>query len=196
MQRRRESHTEGLATHGDPESCSGVREGVAEALTGAHAGRVLSREMEFNFQVPRPCLEPKATLKPETFDCLGFTHICGKTRKGRFALVRQTMRKRFRAKLREVKEAYRWRWHEPIPEVGKWLASILRGHYNYYAVPLNYPALEAFHHQVVWLWQRGLSRRSHKARITWQRMWRIARRWLPAPRIVHPWPEQRLCLRT
>jgi group II intron reverse transcriptase/maturase len=134
--------------------------------------------------------------KPETFDFLGFTHICGKTRKGRFALVRQTMRKRFRAKLREVKEAFRWRWHEPIPEVGRWLASILRGHYNYYAVPLNHPALEAFHHRVVWLWQRGLSRRSHKARITWQRMWRIARRWLPAPRIVHPWPDERLCLRT
>ena len=91
--------------------------------------------------------------KPETFDFLGFTHICGKTRKGRFALVRQTMRKRFRAKLREVKEAYRWRWHDPIPEVGKWLASIIRGHLNYYAVPLNFAAIEAFHHRVVCLWQ-------------------------------------------
>jgi group II intron reverse transcriptase/maturase len=134
--------------------------------------------------------------KPETFDFLGFTHICGKTRRGRFALVRHTMRQRLRAKLREVKEALRWRWHDPVPEVGKWLASIIRGHINYYAVPLNFEAIEAFHHQVVCLWRRGLSRRSHKAKVTWERMRRIARRFLPRPRIVHPWPDQRLCLLT
>jgi RNA-directed DNA polymerase len=134
--------------------------------------------------------------KPETFDFLGFTHICGKTRKGRFALVRQTMRQRLRAKLREVKETFRWRWHDPVPEVGKWLASIIRGHLNYYAVPLNFEAIEAFHHQVIRIWKRGLSRRSHKAAVTWERMRRLARLFLPRPRIVHPWPEQRLCLRT
>jgi RNA-directed DNA polymerase len=134
--------------------------------------------------------------KPETFDFLGFTHICGKTRERRFALVRQTMRKRLRAKLREVKEAFRWRWHDPIPEVGKWLASIIRGHFNYYAVPLNFDAIEAFHHQVICLWKRGLSRRSHKAKVTWVRMRRIARRFLPSPRIVHPWPDERLRLPT
>jgi group II intron reverse transcriptase/maturase len=134
--------------------------------------------------------------KPETFDFLGFTHICGKTRKGCFALVRQTMRRRLRAKLREVKEAFRWRWHDPIPEVGKWLASIIRGHFNYYAVPLNFDAIEAFHHQVTRLWKRGLSRRSHKASVTWERMRRLALRFLPRPRIVHPWPDQRLRLPT
>ena len=134
--------------------------------------------------------------KPETFDFLGFTHICGKTRKGRFAIVRQTVRKRLRTKLREVKETFRWRWHDPIPEVGRWLASILRGHYGYYGVPLNFPALEAFYRGVIWLWKRGLGRRSHKAHITWQRMWRLATRWLPPPRIVHLWPDQRLCLPT
>jgi group II intron reverse transcriptase/maturase len=132
--------------------------------------------------------------KPETFDFLGFTHICGKTRKGRFAHVRHTMRKRLRAKLREVKEAFRTRWHHPVPEVGKWLASIIRGHLNYYAVPLNFDAIEAFHRQVVRLWKRGLSRRSHKAYITWERMGRIARRFLPRPRIVHPWPDERFAL--
>jgi group II intron reverse transcriptase/maturase len=131
--------------------------------------------------------------KPETFDFLGFTHVCGKTRKGRFALVRLTMRKRLRAKLREVKEAFRWRWHDPVPEVGKWLASIIRGHMQYYAVPLNYDAIEAFHNGVVCLWRRGLCRRSHKAHVTWTRMLRIARRFLPRPRIVHPWPDERLC---
>jgi RNA-directed DNA polymerase len=134
--------------------------------------------------------------KPETFDFLGFTHICGKTRKGRFALVRHTMRKRLRAKLREVKDAFRWRWHDPIPEVGNWLASILRGHFGYYAVPLNFDAIETFHHQVIRLWKRGLSRRSHKAKVTWVRMRRIASRFLPSPHIVHPWPDQRLCLST
>ncbi len=134
--------------------------------------------------------------KPETFDFLGFTHMCGKTRKGRFALVRQTMRKRLRAKLREVKEALRWRWHDPVPEVGRWLASIIRGHFNYYAVPLNSRAIGAFHHQVVRLWKRGLSRRSHKGKVNWKRMRRLALRYLPSPRIVHPWPDQRLCLLT
>ena len=134
--------------------------------------------------------------KPETFDFLGFTHICGKTRRGRFVLVRHTIRKRLRAKLREVKDAFRWRWHDPVPEVGKWLASIIRGHFNYSAVPLNFKAIEAFHHQVVCLWRRGLSRRSHKALVTWERMRRLARRFLPRPRIVHPWPDQRLRLLT
>lgn len=134
--------------------------------------------------------------KPETFDFLGFTHVCGKTRNGRFALIRLTMRKRLRAKLREVKEAFRWRWHDPVPEVGKWLASIIRGHMQYYAVPLNFDAIEAFHHSVVCLWRRGLCRRSHKAHVTWTRMLRIARRFLPRPRIVHPWPDKRLCLLT
>jgi RNA-directed DNA polymerase len=132
--------------------------------------------------------------KPETFNFLGFTHVCGKTRKGRFALVRLTMRQRLAAKLREVKDAFRWRWHDPVPDVGKWLASIIRGHMQYYAVPLNFAAIEAFHHQVVCLWKRGLSRRSHKAKVTWVQMRRIAMRFLPRPHIVHPWPEQRLAL--
>jgi group II intron reverse transcriptase/maturase len=131
--------------------------------------------------------------KPETFNFLGFTHVCGKTRKGNFALVRLTMRQRLRAKLREVKDAFRWRWHAPVPEVGKWLASIIRGHFNYYAVPLNFDAIQAFHKQVICLWRRGLCRRSHKGHVTWERMQRIARRFLPRPRIVHPWPDQRLC---
>jgi hypothetical protein len=86
----------------------------------------------------------------------------------------------------------RWRWHDPVPEVGQWLASVIRGHLNYYAVPLNFAAIEAFHHQVICLWKRVLSRRSQKAHVTWERMRRIARLRLPRVRIVHPWPEQRL----
>jgi group II intron reverse transcriptase/maturase len=134
--------------------------------------------------------------KPETFDFLGFTHVCGKTRRGRFTVLRRTMRKRLRAKLLEVRNALRPRWHEPVPEVGKWLGSIIRGHMNYYAVPQNFDTVEAFRRQVISHWKRALSRRSQKGYVTWERMRRLERRWLPLVRIVHPYPAQRLCLRT
>jgi RNA-directed DNA polymerase len=130
--------------------------------------------------------------KPETFDFLGFTHICGKTRGGRFTVVRHTARKRVRVKLLEIKAGLRSRWHNPVPEVGRWLASVIRGHMNYFAVPWNSEALEAFRHEVIKLWKRRLSRRSHKAYVTWPRMLRIAKAWLPRVRIVHPYPGQRL----
>jgi RNA-directed DNA polymerase len=132
--------------------------------------------------------------KPETFDFLGFTHVCGKTRKGRFAVLRKTARKRVQAKLKEIKVALRYRWHHPIPEVGAWLASVIRGHMNYYAVPRNFEAVAMFRKEVIKLWRRGLSRRSQKAHVTWPRMQRIADAWLPRVRIVHPWPSQRLAL--
>jgi len=138
----------------------------------------------------------KGRGKPDTFDFLGFTHACGRTRKGRFVVLRLTMRKRLRAKLQEIKVALRQRWHDPVPEVGRWLASIIRGHFNYYGVPLNSRAIGAFHHWVTWYWKRSLSRRSQKGHVTWERMRRIARRWLPPVRIVHPYPYQRLCLPT
>lgn len=132
--------------------------------------------------------------KPDTFDFLGFTHVCGKTRKGRFAVLRRTARKRVRAKLREIKTALRYRWHHPIPEVGRWLASVLRGHMNYYAVPRNFELVTAFRYEVIKLWKHGLSRRSHKAHVTWPRMLRLAEAWLPRVRIMHPYPSQRLAL--
>ena len=132
--------------------------------------------------------------KPETFNFLGFTHICGKTRTGRFEVLRHTMSKRLRAKLREVKETLRRRMHDPIPEVGKWLGSVIRGHLNYYGVPRNSAALRSFHHQVVLLWKRVLNRRSQKADVTWERMDRLVQSWLPRVRIMHPWPEQRFAL--
>jgi group II intron reverse transcriptase/maturase len=132
--------------------------------------------------------------KPETFDFLGFTHICGKTRKGRFTVLRKTARKRVQAKLRAVKAALRYRWHLPVPEVGAWLASIIRGHMNYYAVPRNFDAVAMFRKEVIKLWRRGLCRRSQRAHVTWPRMLRIADAQLPRIRIVHPWPSLRLAL--
>jgi group II intron reverse transcriptase/maturase len=134
--------------------------------------------------------------KPETFDFLGFTHSCGRSRKGRFQLLRRTSRKRVQRKLSEVKTELRRRLHRPVPEVGRWLRSVIQGHVNYYGVPLNYAALSSFRHQVIWLWRRALSRRSQKAHVTWARVSRLARLWLPPARITHPYPSERLCLTT
>jgi group II intron reverse transcriptase/maturase len=134
--------------------------------------------------------------KPETFDFLGFTHICGTTRRGKFLLLRHTVGKRMRAKLREVKTELMRRRHLPVPEQGRWLASVVQGHVNYYAVPTNIFAVAAFHHEAVRLWHRSLSRRSQKARVPWSRMARFRDRWLPTARILHPWPETRFDVRT
>ena len=130
--------------------------------------------------------------KPETFDFLGFTHICGKKRNGRFTVLRQTMRKRVRAKLREVKAELRRRWHDPIPRVGAWLRTVVGGHIRYYGVPMNGWALYMFRWQVGWLWRRALARRSHKGRVSMERMQRLLDRWLPPARVCHPYPLRRL----
>jgi group II intron reverse transcriptase/maturase len=130
--------------------------------------------------------------KPATFNFLGFTHICGKTQKGRFVVWRLTMRKRLVAKLKQIKAELRRRMHQSIPVVGQWLRRILQGHYNYYGVPLNYRAMSTFRYEVSRLWFRTLRRRSQKTRLNWDRMSRLGRRWLPFPKIRHPYPEQRL----
>ena len=123
---------------------------------------------------------------------LGFTHICANDRSGRFKLKRVTSKKKMRAKLKSVKTEMRRRMHHPIPEQGRWLASVLQGHYNYYAVPDNSEALRGFRRRVIWHWRQALRRRSQKGQITWERIDRLAARWLPQPRILHPWPERAL----
>jgi hypothetical protein len=134
--------------------------------------------------------------KPETFDFLGFTHVCAKTRKGRFQLLRRTIAKRMRAKLREVNVALKRRRHQPIPVLGKWLGAVVRGHINYYAVPLNGDMAARFRTECIKHWRAALRMRSHKSTITWDRMNRLARRWLPPARICHPWPDERFDVRT
>ncbi len=129
--------------------------------------------------------------KPETCQFLGFTHICANTQKGRFKLKRITDSKRMRAKLRALKSEIKRRRHLPIPEQGRWLASVLRGHYNYYGVPDNSEALRAFRHQILRHWFTALRRRSQRTRINWQRMFHLEARWLPPVRILHPWPDDR-----
>jgi group II intron reverse transcriptase/maturase len=131
--------------------------------------------------------------RPETFDFLGFTHICGTKRSnGRFTILRQTIRKRLQAKLAEVKAELKRRMHDPVPEVGKWLGMVVEGHCRYYGVPMNTPALGLFRHRVGWLWQRALSRRSQRGRFTWERMTRLVTRYLPCVRVHHPYPLRRL----
>jgi RNA-directed DNA polymerase len=134
--------------------------------------------------------------RPETFDFLGFTHMCGKTRDGRFWLRRVTIKKRLRAKLKQAKAEIRRRRQLPIPEQGRWVASVVRGHLAYYAVPGNIDAVSAFRDQVRWHWREALRRRSQRSRMTWKRYTRIAERWLPPARIVHPHPPVRFAATT
>lgn len=135
--------------------------------------------------------------KPETFNFLGFTHICGKTRRGKFCVLRKSMAKKVRAKLAALTLELRKRLHRPIAETGQWLHAVVAGHYQYYAVPRNIRALNAFRHHIIKLWRKALRRRSDKKkRVTWARMQRLAQRWLPTPRIVHPYPNQRLRVTT
>ena len=133
--------------------------------------------------------------KPETFTFLGFIFIYGKSRRGAFQLQRKTRGDRMRAKLREIKEALRKRMHEPIPDQGRWLKQVVRGFFAYHAVPTNSRALGAFRHHVSDLWRRTLRRRSQKDGMTWAWITKIADAWLPQPRILHPWPEQRFAVK-
>ena len=138
----------------------------------------------------------RGLAKPETFDFLGFTDVCGKTRDGRFWLRRITIKKRMRAKLKQVKAELRRRRHWPIPEQGRWLASVLRGHFNYYAVPGNIDLITAFRDQIRWYWIQTLRRRSQRHRMTWERYSRIERKWPPPARIAHPYPSVCFAART
>ena len=133
--------------------------------------------------------------KPETFNFLGFTFICGKSHRGNFLLKRKTRRDRMRAKLAEIKEEMRRRMHQPIPVQGAWLRQVVSGFFGYHAVPTNSRALLAFRHHVTELWRRTLRRRSQKDGSTWERVTKLVDDWLPKPRILHPWPEQRFTVK-
>lgn len=133
--------------------------------------------------------------KPETFTFLGFTFICGKSRSGSYQLQRKTRTDRMRVKLLEIKTQMRKRMHASIPEQGMWLRSVVTGFFAYHAVPTNQRALSAFRHHVVELWRKSLRRRSQKTKLTWERMTQLVNDWLPTPRILHPWPDQRFAVK-
>ena len=133
--------------------------------------------------------------RPPTFNFLGFTFISTCTRRGTYRLLRRTRADRMRAKLREIKGELRRCMHAPIPDQGRWLNRVLRGYYNYHAIPGNIQALWSMRFQVGWLWQRTLSRRSQKGRVTWARMRGIITRWLPTPHTLHPPPAERFAVK-
>jgi RNA-directed DNA polymerase len=138
--------------------------------------------------------ERRGEGKPETFGFLGFTHSCTRySASPRGVLRRRTIRKRLVSKLHEVKKELRlWR-HRPIPEQGAWLRSVVRGFFNYHAVPTNFDSLVRFRHQAARHWFYSLRRRSQKARrrMNWQKFYPILNRWLPRPAILHPYPHVR-----
>lgn len=137
----------------------------------------------------------RGTTRPETFNFLGFTHISGRTRSGAFQLKRKSRGDRMRAKLKAIKEELRRRRHEPIPEQGRWLGQVVRGYFAYHAVPTNAKSLVTFREHVKVLWLRSLRRRSQKDRTSWQRLHRLAADFLPAVRILHPWPGDRFLVK-
>ena len=137
----------------------------------------------------------RGVSRPDTFAFLGFTFICSKSRRGFFQLQRKTRRDRMQTKLQEIKAELRRRMHQTIPDQGHWLRQVVTGHFAYYAVPTNSRSLSAFRHYVSDLWRRTLRRRSQKDGFTWERMTKLADDWLPAPRILHPWPDQRFAVK-
>jgi RNA-directed DNA polymerase len=132
--------------------------------------------------------------KPETFNFLGFTFICGKSRRGSFLVKRKSRRDRMRAKLQAIKQELRQRMHQPIPQQGKWLKQVVAGYFRYHAVPTNSRALAMFRNEIIKRWGSILGRRSQKGNLTWDRITKLANAWLPQPRILHPWPNQRFAV--
>jgi RNA-directed DNA polymerase len=132
--------------------------------------------------------------RPETFNFLGFTFICGKSRRGKFLVKRRSRRDRMRAKLQAVKQEVRRRMHQQVTAQGTWLRQVVRGYLNYHAVPTNRAALVVFRDEVIKSWMRLLHRRSQRSTLNWEQMRRLANHWLPKPQILHPWPRQRFAV--
>ena len=170
---------------------------VAERLE--HFGLTLhpdkTRLIEFG-RFAREDRHRKGQGKPQTFDFLGFTHCCGKTRLGKFIVLRLTSAKRLRSKLQAVKLELRRRMHLPIAVQGQYLRAVVTGHGRYFGVPWNGARLSAFRFQVIRLWHRALRRRSQRHHLPWRRMAGLIAHWLPYLHICHPYPQQRLIVTT
>ncbi|MGJ4950771.1 group II intron reverse transcriptase/maturase, partial [Bradyrhizobium sp. HKCCYLS20291] len=132
--------------------------------------------------------------KPETFTFLGFIFICGTSRRGKFLVKRKTRGSRMRSKLQAIKQGLRRRMHQSIPAQGKWLQQVVRGYFNYHAVPTNRRSIAAFRDEIVRGWRQALRRRSQKDDLSWNRIKAIAETWLPKAEILHPWPRQRFAV--
>jgi RNA-directed DNA polymerase len=151
----------------------------------------LAQEVRARRRDCRPVRRRQGDGKPETFDFLGFTHIRGKARNGSYAVKHKTISKRMRAKLLEIKQQLRRHQHEAVAQTGQWLRSIVQGYFNYHAVPGNTDSLSAFRNRVIRLWRTMLIHRGQKHHLTWARMRKLADRWIPRPRVLHPYPRVR-----
>jgi hypothetical protein len=168
-----------------------LRERFAKFGLGLHPDK--TRLIEFGRFADKSRRE-RGDGKSESFNFLGFTHICGKTSQGWFTVLRQTMRKRWQAKAQAVRTELKRRLHDPIPEVGAYLRSVITA--RYYGVPMNGQALAAFRLAIARTWLWALRRRSQKGRMPWTRFAKFVKRWLPRPLICHPYPSQRLAVTT
>ena len=180
----------GFENHSDAKRClEELRERFRKFELGLHPEK--TRLIEFGrFAAERR--NRRGEGKPETFNFLGLTHICGQTRKGAFTIQRKSIAKKQRAKLREIKASLARRLHAKVTDTGRWLRQVVQGWYNYHAVPGNYPCLDQFRTAVEKMWRRALRRRSQKGRCwNWARVHTLCRRWLPTPKILHPYPNQR-----
>ena len=170
-----------------------MRKAMAERLAsfGLQLHPEKTRILRFGRYARKDCQRDGRT-RPETFDFLGFTHIATESRVGRFMLMRRTSRQKRAAKMAMLREQMRRRRHEPPAKQHRWLCSVVRGHYNYYGVPTNHRALAAFHRAVQQCWYRELQRRDQRSRWSVSKYKHFDTRYpLPAPRVVHPWPNQR-----
>src|ERR1700737_2543977 len=130
--------------------------------------------------------------KPETFPFLGFTHFCGqRIRDGAFIVWRITAKKRMVAKLKAIKAELQRGKHDRTATVGAWLLKVVLGYYQYHAVPGNSTQLRIFRNRVCRLWRGVFFRRSQRAQMRWERLTPILDRWIPIPRILHPYPDAR-----
>jgi group II intron reverse transcriptase/maturase len=168
------------------------RQSLAERLRkfGLELHPEKTRRIEFG-RYAESNREKRGEGKPETFDFLGFTHISGKNGNGSFAVRRMTVRKRMRKKLQEIKQQLRMRMHDPVPQTGAWLRSVVQGYFNYFAVPGNLDSIGLFRERALRYWGQALKRRSQIRRYAWVRRLKLAAQWLPQPRVLHPWPLDR-----
>jgi RNA-directed DNA polymerase len=184
----------GFEHHSDAQRFLGeLRERLRKFSLELHANK--TRLIEFG-RYANERRKRRGLGKAETFDFLGFTHICAASGMGKYLVKRRTVRTRMRAKLHAVKAEMERRRHRPIAEQGRWLGSVVRGFNAYYGVPTNGHALVAFRAQVEAHWLRSLRRRGQRDRTDWKRLRVISDRWLPAPHITHPWPVTRFNVRT
>lgn len=169
-----------------------IRDRLAKFKLELHPDK--TRLIQFGRYAAQRCRE-RGVRKPETFDFLGFTHCCGQY-SGGFKIVRVTIKKRMRATLAAIRATLMRRRHEPVPVVGRWLGRVVKGYFNYHAVPGNMCRLAGFLGEVCRSWRHALIRRSQRHRMPWTRFSRLIRKYLPPCRVVHPLPSERFYVNT